>query len=78
MINLIIKRIIPQSGGMADRELAPFIPGLSDAGSCSEWEAGVPVNLESIREKDEDYWNKYRGSPKAFISLAKAEKFLHR
>jgi len=69
----IIKQVVPFTGRFADRELAPFIPGLSDAGSCSEWEAGVPVDLELIREKDEEYWNIHRGTPKAFISLTTAE-----
>jgi len=70
----VVKEVVAIQGRFADRELAPFIPGLSDAGSCSEWETGVPVDLGSIRDKDEDYWNKYKGTPKAFISLETAEK----
>ncbi len=70
----VIKKVVPLQGRFADRELAPFIPGLSDAGSCSEWETGVPVDLGSIRDKDEDYWNQYKGTPKAFISLETGEK----
>ncbi len=70
----IVQRVVPIQGRFGDRELAPFIPGLSDAGSCSEWETGVPVDLESIRDKDEEYWNNYKGTPKAFISLETAEQ----
>jgi ABC-type antimicrobial peptide transport system permease subunit len=70
----IVNQIIPQPGRPVGPALAPFIPGLSDAGSCSEWEAGVPVDLEAIRDRDEDYWNQYRGTPKAFLSLETAEE----
>lgn len=47
----------------------PLFPGLADAGSCFEWEAGVPIDLDKIRPKDEQYWNDFRGTPKALISI---------
>jgi putative ABC transport system permease protein len=34
----------------------------------------VPVNLSLIRDKDEHYWNEYRGSPKAYISLEAGQR----
>lgn len=70
----IIKEIVPIEGKYADRDLMPLLPGMSDAGHCRDWEAGVPIKLESIRDKDEAYWNKYKGTPKAFISLKKAHE----
>ncbi len=69
-----ISQIVPQEGKWNDVNLMPDIPGLSDAGHCSEWETGVPVNLSDIRDKDEEYWNDYKGTPKAYISLAKAKE----
>ena len=63
-----ITRILPLSGQWADSLLMPSLPGLSDAGHCREWEAGIPIDLEEIRDKDEAYWNRWRGCPKAFIS----------
>ncbi len=65
---LIVKRVVPLEGVYADSTLMPAIPGISDAGHCREWEAGVPVDLSLIREKDEEYWNRYRGTPKIFVS----------
>jgi hypothetical protein len=70
----IVKRIVPLEGQYADRDLMPYIPGLADAKSCKNWEAGVPINLNAIRDKDEDYWNRWKGTPKAFISLEKAQQ----
>ncbi len=66
--SFVIKDIVNFSGDFADPNLMPDLPGLSDAGSCREWEAGVPVELGKIRDKDEAYWKSYRGTPKAFIS----------
>ncbi|MFC2116399.1 FtsX-like permease family protein [Bacteroidota bacterium] len=73
-IKLVVEDILAMKGIFADENLVPDLPGLSDAGHCSDWEAGIPIDLEKIREKDEDYWNLYRGTPKAFISLATAEE----
>ena len=69
-----LKEIVPMVPGWVDESRMPNLPGLSDAGHCSEWEAGVPINLDAIRDKDEDYWDEYKGSPKAYISLDKAEE----
>ena len=30
--------------------------------------------MNEIRSKDEDYWNKYRGTPKAFINYEKGKE----
>jgi len=62
-----ITNIVNMEGIYEDRSLMPELPGMSDAGSCRDWEAGVPIDLDKIRDKDEEYWNKYRGTPKAFI-----------
>ncbi|MFN8205997.1 MAG: FtsX-like permease family protein [Bacteroidales bacterium] len=64
-----VKEIIPTRGGIVDPGLMPQIPGLSDAGSCRDWNAGVPVKFDRIRDKDEKYWDDYRGTPKVVIGL---------
>ncbi|MBT3382692.1 MAG: FtsX-like permease family protein [Prolixibacteraceae bacterium] len=68
----ILKEIISMDSEWSDPSRVPHLPGLSDAGHCREWEAGVPIDLDAIRDKDEDYWNKWQGTPKAFISHDKA------
>jgi len=68
----ILKEIVPMTAIWADSSRMPWIPGLSDAGHCREWDAGVPIDLDAIREKDEDYWNEWSGAPKAYVSLNKA------
>lgn len=69
-----VKNICRMVGDIADPNLMPVIPGLSDAGNCRDWKAGIPVDLKKIRPKDEDYWKQFRGTPKAFLSLETARK----
>jgi putative ABC transport system permease protein len=73
-LSLKVKQIVPLSGEYGDPSLMPNIPGLSDAGHCRDWETGVPIKLNKIRQKDEDYWNRFKGTPKAFISGSLARK----
>ncbi len=68
----VVKSIVPMEGRFGDKSLMPNLPGLSDAGNCRDWDTGVPITLESIRDKDEDYWDQYGGIPKAFISISGA------
>ncbi|MDQ1770449.1 FtsX-like permease family protein [Labilibaculum sp. A4] len=68
----VVKEILPLDSDLLDQDMMPSFPGLSDAGSCNEWEAGVPVDFSKIRPKDEDYWKQYKGTPKALISPTKA------
>jgi len=56
-----------------DPKLTPDLPGVTDQSSISDWE--LPFELvEPIRQVDEDYWDKYSTTPKAFVSYALAKK----
>jgi putative ABC transport system permease protein len=68
-----VHSIVPLEMPWADRTLMPDFPGLEKAESTSEWDAGFPLTHE-IRKKDDDYWKQYRGTPKAFITLAAGQK----
>ena len=69
-----IKGIVPMTGRFADASLVPDLPGLSDAGNCSDWETGIPIDLEKIRDRDESYWEEFRGTPKAFVAYDRARE----
>lgn len=56
-----------------ESDWTPRFPGLSDAENCGEWDTGIPIK-HKIRPKDETYWDEYRGSPKAFLSLQAAQE----
>ncbi|MCF8224311.1 MAG: ABC transporter permease [Bacteroidales bacterium] len=69
-----VRSVAPMKGVYGDEDLMPDIPGLSDAGNCRDWDTGVPIDLDSIRDKDEDYWTRYRGTPKAFVANSAGEE----
>jgi hypothetical protein len=64
-----IRSVLPMHGPTADRELMPEFPGMTDAENCRDWDTGFPIDSSKIREKDEKYWDEYRGTPKAFVTL---------
>ena len=66
-----LRKILPMPKPVQEdyeSDWTPRFPGLSDAESCGEWDTGIPI-VHKVRDRDEDYWDKYRGSPKGFISL---------
>jgi ABC-type lipoprotein release transport system permease subunit len=58
----------------ADRRLAPVIPGLSDTANCRDWDPGIPIDLQSIRDQDEAYWRTYGPLPKLYLARTAAER----
>lgn len=53
-----------------ERELMPEFPGLSDVESCKDWDIGMPMDEDKLADKpNEEYWNRYRQTPKAFVTL---------
>lgn len=67
--SFVVKGVVPVQSKFINSSLMPLFPGLADAESCSDWETGVPIDLTKIRDKDEKYWNQYKGTPKALISI---------
>jgi putative ABC transport system permease protein len=61
--------IVPLKGPANDPNLMPDFPGLADVENCRDWKPGIPIELDRIRPRDEQYWNEHRGTPKAFITL---------
>ncbi|MCK7540798.1 MAG: hypothetical protein MZV63_62870 [Marinilabiliales bacterium] len=45
----------------------PEFPGIIGSRSCTDWDAGIPLDMKSIRDKDEQYWYDHAGTPKGFI-----------
>ena len=65
-----VRAVVALAGAAADPDLMPAIPGFTDSEHCRDWDPGIPIDLARIREKDERYWDKYHGTPKAFVTLA--------
>src|SRR5207244_7775651 len=64
-----IAAVVPIDGAAADRDLAPIYPGITEAKSLADWNPPFPIDLRRVRRSDEEYWDKYRTTPKAFGPL---------
>lgn len=64
-----LSEVVPMDGPLADRDLAPAYPGITESRTLVDWDPPFPMELGRIRPRDEDYWEEYRTTPKAFIPL---------
>lgn len=78
-LQLKLKAIVPLASEKgeptpaADPQLTPELPGVTDQESINDWD--LPFELvEKIEQADEDYWEEYRTTPKAFVSHDLAAK----
>jgi len=65
---------IPIQGPADDPGLTPPFPGVTDKASIGEWDPPFPYDNKRIKPRDEAYWNKYRTTPKAYITLDTAKR----
>lgn len=57
-----------------DRGITPEVRGITDVKSLDKWDAPFPMAHQRITDRDHAYWNQYKATPKAFVSLATAQK----
>ncbi len=69
-----VARIAPMRMPFADATLMPAFPGVAEAASARDWDPGPAIDLSRISDKDDAYWQRYRGTPKAFITLDAGQK----
>ena len=65
-----LRGIVRMDNRAADPGFTPPYRGVTDTKSLSEWDPPFPVDLSRVTERDEEYWDRYRAAPKAFVSLA--------
>jgi ABC-type antimicrobial peptide transport system permease subunit len=72
--NQIVDAVFKQSPTLAnDPDLTPQVPGVTESESIENWE--LPFSTAGkIRPQDDDYWNEYRTTPKAFLSPARGRQ----
>ena len=61
--------VVPIEGLAGDRDLAPDYPGITEANNLVDWNPPFEIDLGLVRPQDEDYWDEYRTTPKAFIPI---------
>ncbi|MGC3966797.1 MAG: ABC transporter permease [Pirellulales bacterium] len=55
-------------------DLTPELPGVTDQLKMGDWDPPFPYDGKRVRRKDEDYWDEYRATPKAFVNYATGKK----
>ncbi|MFW5866956.1 MAG: FtsX-like permease family protein, partial [Armatimonadota bacterium] len=65
---LTLTGIAEMQGLGAEPDLVPDFEGITDAGHIDEWDPPFPVDLSLVTERDDEYWERYRAAPKAFVS----------
>ena len=53
-----------------DPDLTPEVKGITDQASIQDWDAPFPFDYDRLRDQDDTYWEHYRTTPKAYVSLA--------
>ena len=57
-----------------DPFFTPTVEGITDEESISNWDPPFPYDSDRIRPRDDDYWSRHRTTPKAFVSMAAAQR----
>ncbi len=61
--------VLPMSEPQLNTSWMPDFPGLADKQNCRDWKPGFQFDATRMRDKDQEYWEQYRGTPKAFVNL---------
>ena len=67
--DFVVRSVVAMAGLAGDRAWMPNFPGISEAEVPSDWDAGLPLDLDRVRDKDDKYWETHRGTPKVYLSI---------
>ena len=74
--SFVVKGILkPEDPVSINPDLTPFVEGVTNVDSFSDWDQPFEMEMGRITDRDDAYWESHRATPKAFVSLATAEKF---
>ncbi|MHB8996750.1 MAG: ABC transporter permease [Armatimonadota bacterium] len=73
-MRLRVAGIVKQTGAAANADLMPEYPGLTDAQTLGDWRPPFPIDMSRITPRDELYWDRYKATPKAFVTLARTQE----
>ena len=68
-----VARVLPMDSPEVAADWTPDFPGISENDNCRDWDPGFAMDEDAIRDVDEDYWDEYKGTPKAFLTLAEGQ-----
>lgn len=69
-----LRATIPIAGPADDPDLTPPFPGVTDKPSLEKWDPPFPYDPKRVSKVDEEFWDSYRTTPKAYITQATATR----
>jgi ABC-type lipoprotein release transport system permease subunit len=69
-----LRGLVPLSGAAADPDLTPEFPGITDKLDIRDWNPPFPYDNKRIQPADEHFWEQYRTTPKAYVTLAQGQR----
>ena len=66
--------IVPLSGHFADDMLTPDFEGITTAKSIGDWKPPFTIDFSRITPRDDEYWERYRATPKVYVTLEDARE----
>jgi putative ABC transport system permease protein len=72
--SLRVEGVLPTDTPETDPGLVPSYPGITEADDLADWDPPFPVDLGSIRPRDEEYWDTFRARPKLVLPLADGQR----
>ena len=69
-----LRGVVRMDDSSTDPGFAPPYPGITDAENLADWDPPFPVDFEKLHHRDEEYWDKYRTAPKAFLSIEQGKQ----
>ncbi|MCH7987592.1 MAG: ABC transporter permease [Planctomycetes bacterium] len=71
-VTFTVRGIVKLENALAsDRGLTPEVKGITDVESFDDWDEPFP--MKDVTNRDDAYWEQYRATPKAFVSLKTAQ-----
>jgi putative ABC transport system permease protein len=65
---------VPMDDARIHAALVPPYPGITEAADLSAWDPPFPVDLDRVRPRDEEYWDRWRTTPKLVLPLADGQR----
>jgi putative ABC transport system permease protein len=73
--DFVVRYVISLQGVADDADLTPTFPGITEKLNMASWDnPPFPYNPRRIKQTDEDYWKRYRATPRAFVSLQTGQR----
>ncbi len=71
----VFRELIPLKGPFDDPDLTPEFQGITDKLDMASWEnPPFPYDPRRVKPVDEEYWKRYRTTPRAYVNLATAQR----